>query len=253
MNLQTSRLGGTFIIRIEGRIDSQSAPELEACLPGAEDARSNLLIDLQEVDYLSSAGIRVLIAARKQRHAVGRRLSCCGVRPSIQQVMDLVGLSAHLDLHASQDAYFSHAVKAASPSVQPLTLEARNKEVVLQFLMAIQFQQFAHLSSLTFEGMTTTHTPSLASELESNSRLFPSSADYSDFLKRLNQSRDIEIVIQSMIAEGDTVAVHNITTHTYKDGRSMTTPYMSFYRVQDGKIVEASHVVDRLHEQSQLS
>jgi ketosteroid isomerase-like protein len=59
--------------------------------------------------------------------------------------------------------------------------------------------------------------------------------------------------IQSMIAEGDMVAVHNISTHSYADGRSMTTPYMSFYRLHDGKIVEASHVYDRLHEQSQLS
>lgn len=55
-----------------------------------------------------------------------------------------------------------------------------------------------------------------------------------------------------MIAEGDMVAVHNISTHSYADGRSMTTPYMSFYRLHDGKIVEASHVYDRLHEQSQL-
>jgi ketosteroid isomerase-like protein len=59
--------------------------------------------------------------------------------------------------------------------------------------------------------------------------------------------------IQSMIAEGDMVAVHNISTHTYADGRSMTTPYMSLYRLHHGKIVEASHVYDRLHEQSQLS
>lgn len=251
MNIHTSRRGGTFIARVEGRIDSQTAPELAACLPGASDTQSNILIDLQDVDYLSSAGIRVLVMARKQRLASGRRLSCCGVRPSIREVMDMVGLSAHLDLHASQDAYFSHAVQISSQSAQPLSLQERNKEVVLQFLMSIQFQQFGQLSALTDEAMTTTHTPSLAAELRG--RHFPSAADYTDFLKQLNQSRDIEIVIQSMIAEGDTVAVHNITTHTYKDGRSMTTPYMSFYRVQDGKVVEASHVVDRLHEQSQLT
>ena len=251
MKIHESRRGGTFVARVEGRIDSQSAPELSARLPGDDDVQSNILIDLQDVDYLSSAGIRVLVIARKQRLAAGRRLSCCGVRPSIREVMDMVGLSAHLDLHASQDAYFSHAVKASSHSTQPLSLEERNKEVVLQFLMSIQFQQFAQLSALTVEGMTTTHTPSLSAELRE--RHFSSAAGYTDFLKQLNQSRDIEIVIQSMIAEGNTVAVHNITTHTYKDGRSMTTPYMSFYRIQDGKIVEVSHVVDRLHEQSQLT
>lgn len=251
MNIETSRRGATFIARVEGRIDSQSAPELSECLPGADDTHCDVLIDLQDVDYLSSAGIRVLVMARKQRHAAGRRLSCCGVRPSIKEVMDLVGLSAHLDLHASQDAYFSHAVQATRPVAQPQSEQDRNKEVVLQFLMAIQYQQFAHLSSLTVDSMTTTHTPSLATEHRGPQ--FPSAADYSDFLRQLNQSRDIEIVIRSMIAEGDLVAVHNITTHRYKDGRSMTTPYMSFYRVQDGKITEASHVVDRLHEQSQLN
>jgi ketosteroid isomerase-like protein len=153
INIETSRRGATFIARVQGRIDSQSAPELSACLPGADDPHCDVLI--------------------------------------------------------------------------------------------------AHLSSLTIDGMTTTHTPSLATEHRGPQ--FASAADYSDFLRQLTQSRDIEIVIRSMIAEGDLVAVHNISTHRYKDGRSMTTPYMSFYRVQDGKIVEASHVVDRLHEQSQLN
>lgn len=117
--------------------------------------------------------------------------------------------------------------------------------------MAIQFQQFAEMSAVTFDGMTTTHTPSLNAQRGGHG--FASSAEYSDYVKQLNASKDIEIVIQSMIAEGDMVAVHNISTHSYADGRSMTTPYMSFYRLQDGKIVEVSHVYDRLHEQSQLA
>ena len=251
MSFQTLRRGGTIIVRAEGRIDSRNAGALEACLPAADDARSNLLIDLQDVDYMSSAGLRVLLAALKARRAAGRQLSCCGVQPALRQVFDISGLSTHLDLHASQDAYFARAVQVAKDVPEPASLQQRNKEAVLQFLMAIQFQQFAELSAVTFDGMTTTHTPSL--DVQRGGHEFASATEYSDYLKQLNASKDIEIVIQSMIAEGDMVAVHNISTHTYADGRSMTTPYMSFYRLHDGKIVEASHVYDRLHEQSQLS
>jgi stage II sporulation protein AA (anti-sigma F factor antagonist) len=251
MSFQTSRRGGTVIVRAEGRIDSRNAGALEACLPAADDARSNILIDLQDSDYMSSAGLRVLLAALKARRAVGRQLSCCGVQPSIRQVFDISGLSTHFDLHESQDAYFARAVQVAKEVPEPASLQQRNKEAVLQFLMAIQFQQFAELSAVTFDGMTTTHTPSL--DAQRGGHEFSSSAEYSDYVKLLNTSKDIEIVIQSMIAEGDMVAVHNISTHTYADGRSMTTPYMSFYRLNDGKIMEVSHVYDRLHEQLQLA
>lgn len=49
------------------------------------------------------------------------------------------------------------------------------------------------------------------------------------------------------IAEGSTVAVHKMTTETYEDGRKTSTPWMSFYTLEDGKIIKAVHVVDRLH------
>ncbi len=251
MSFNTSRLGGTLIVRADGRIDSRNAGELEACLPSADETRSNVLIDLQSVDYMSSAGLRVLLQALKERQAVGRRLSCCGVQPSIRQVFDISGLSTHLELHDSQDAYFARAVQVAKEVSEPASLQQRNKEAVLQFLMAIQFQRFAELSAVTVDGMTTTHTHSL--NTQQGGHEFSSSAEYSDYLKQLNATKDIEIVVQSMLAEGDMVAVHNLSTHSYTDGRSMTTPYMSFYRLHDGKIVEASHVYDRLHEQSQLT
>ena len=251
MSFDTSRRGGTVIVRAEGRIDSRNAGDFAACLPAADDARSNILIDLQDVDYMSSAGLRVLLTALKARRAVGRQLSCCGVHPSIRQVFDISGLSTHFELHDSQDAYFARAVQVAKEVPEPASLQQRNKEAVLQFLMAIQFQQFAELSAVTFDGMTTTHAPSL--EAQRGGHAFASAAEYSDYLKQLNATKDMEFVILSIIAEGDMVAVHNLSTHTYADGRSMTTPFMSFYRLRDGKIVEASHVYDRLHEQSQLS
>ena len=251
MSFDTSRRGGTIIVRADGRIDSRNAGELEACLPSADETRSNILIDLQGVDSMSSAGLRVLLQALKERQAAGLRLSCCGVQPAIRQVFDITGLSTHLDLHDSQDAYFARAVQVAKEVSEPASVQQRNKEAVLQFLMAIQFQQFAELSAVTFDGMTTTHAPSL--DTQRGGHEFSSAAEYSDYLKQLNATKDMEFVILSIIAEGDMVAVHNISTHTYADGRSMTTPFMSFYRLRDGKIVEASHVYDRLHEQSQLS
>ena len=164
MSFKTLRRGGTIIVRADGRIDSRNAGELAACLPSAAETRSHVLIDLQGVDYMSSAGLRVLLQALKERQAAGLRLSCCGVQPALRQVFDITGLSTHLDLHDSQDAYFSRAVQVAKEVSEPASLQQRNKEAVLQFLMAIQFQQFTELSAVTFDGMTTTHAPSRLSE-----------------------------------------------------------------------------------------
>lgn len=243
-------LGGVIVLEVTGRIDSSCAAEFDQELSQViAGGATNVLIDLQGVDYLSSAALRVFLVAEKQLSAVGGKLNLCGPQPHVREVFQISGFDAYCTIPESKEAYFEQKVIG-----QPLETTAdsslvENKKVVLKYLMLIQLCQYHDLINVTFEGMKTTHTPSLVVGNDDN-RL-ATSRQYSEYLDSLG--REIEIEVKSMVAEGDTVAVYNITTHKYKDGRQMSTPWLSFYTLKDRKIVEAVHVLDRLHEQSQLA
>ncbi|MEY3111448.1 MAG: SnoaL-like polyketide cyclase, partial [Actinomycetota bacterium] len=98
----------------------------------------------------------------------------------------------------------------------------------------------AEMPVVTDPAMVTRLTPSLAHGAHGS--ILPSANDFEDHLQHLHSTQDIEIVIESMIAEGDEVATNNITRRHYRDGRFMTTRYLSFYRLKDGRIVEKTDV-----------
>jgi anti-sigma B factor antagonist len=94
MNIETRELKHVNVVKVSGRVDSSTAPELEKSLQGLLDAeRSNLVLDLQETDYMSSAGLRVLVATHKSAKKNGGGL--CLAQPSarVKDVLDLAGLT----------------------------------------------------------------------------------------------------------------------------------------------------------------
>jgi len=72
-----------------GRVDTITSPELEAAiqLEGVEE----LVFDLSQVDYISSAGLRVLLASQKKM--AGKSMKIVGTRPAVKEVFDITGFS----------------------------------------------------------------------------------------------------------------------------------------------------------------
>lgn len=72
-----------------GRIDTLTAPELEAAvvLDGVEE----LVFDLAEVNYISSAGLRVLLSSMKKM--AGKRMAIANACPAVKEVFDITGFS----------------------------------------------------------------------------------------------------------------------------------------------------------------
>ena len=77
-------------LKVSGRLDTQTAPELEkeldAVLPGAKD----LTFDMTGLEYVSSAGLRVILKAQKVMNAQGA-MKLTGVNDSIMEVFDITG------------------------------------------------------------------------------------------------------------------------------------------------------------------
>jgi len=89
--------GEKLLMSLEGRLDTTTAPELEqelkTCLTGITD----LTLDLKELLYLSSAGLRVILAAQKRMNRQGE-MHVANVCPDIMEVFEITGFVDILDI-----------------------------------------------------------------------------------------------------------------------------------------------------------
>ena len=95
MTTQMQRDGDNLTVSLKGRLDTTTAPELEANLrPVLSDGVTNLTIDLEALDYVSSAGLRVLLSAQKIMNRQGEMT----VRNVNDAVMDVFEVTGFVDL-----------------------------------------------------------------------------------------------------------------------------------------------------------
>jgi len=75
-----------------GRLDTFSVPAFEAALNENLDAgRSRLIVDLADVTYVSSSGLRALLSARRRARAAGGDVVLCGMAPRVREIFEMVG------------------------------------------------------------------------------------------------------------------------------------------------------------------
>ena len=89
----TKNLNGTALeIALEGRLDTMTAPELEAELKNDMGGAESLTLDFSKLDYISSAGLRVLLSAHKAMSAKGG-MKVTNVNEIVQEVFEVTGFS----------------------------------------------------------------------------------------------------------------------------------------------------------------
>jgi anti-sigma B factor antagonist len=94
MEITTKQLKRVDVVTVSGRIDSSTAPALEEVLKSIVDAdRFRICMDLSDLEYISSGGIKVLISTLKTCKRWNRGdLRLANISPSIAEVFDLAGL-----------------------------------------------------------------------------------------------------------------------------------------------------------------
>jgi anti-anti-sigma factor len=92
MRIGEEKDGRALVIAPEGRVDSVSSGELERLVVSRIDAgEKRLVLDLSGVEYISSAGLRVLLMAAKRLKEPPGGLVLCGMGPSVRTVLELAG------------------------------------------------------------------------------------------------------------------------------------------------------------------
>ena len=91
MEIKQTKDGGKLAIELSGRLDTTTAPELEGALDGALAGASDLVFDFKGLEYISSAGLRVLLSAQKKMSASGGSMKIVGANDAIREVFEVTG------------------------------------------------------------------------------------------------------------------------------------------------------------------
>jgi anti-sigma B factor antagonist len=107
MEIAERIIADVCIISISGRIDAITSKDLEAKLNEAiEKRKEKMIINLAKVDYISSVGLRVLLAALKRQKHNQRSLPLVSLQPFVQNVFKITGLDKIFQIFPTEDAAF---------------------------------------------------------------------------------------------------------------------------------------------------
>jgi anti-sigma B factor antagonist len=103
MPIRTKEYKRVDLVELEGRIDSNTAGDLEAALKAiTEEKRYRIVVDMQDLDYMSSRGLRALITYLKETRRWNRGdLRLCSVPERIAGVLDMAGLTPLFKIYDS--------------------------------------------------------------------------------------------------------------------------------------------------------
>lgn len=94
--------GAVLVITLNGRLDSATVTQVDEALTRALDAASAILLDLAELGYVNSAGLRVLLKTAKQAKSRQVRLALAAMQPTVQTVFEVSGFSTIFSIYGDR-------------------------------------------------------------------------------------------------------------------------------------------------------
>lgn len=91
------------VVTASGRVDSETAPNLDAELSKVVGERSRVVLDLKGVEYLSSAGLRAIVKALQAAQAAGGGVKLASASEPVETILRTVGMMEMLKMYPSVD------------------------------------------------------------------------------------------------------------------------------------------------------
>lgn len=92
MEVQKTIDGGKIMLKVKGRLDTNTSQDLEAEL--VLDGINEVVFDLSELEYISSSGLRVLMVVQKTMAACGGKVLVASPNAVVKSVLDITGMSS---------------------------------------------------------------------------------------------------------------------------------------------------------------
>ncbi len=111
MDISEDRKADAVVLALSGKLDATTAKAFEnKILTVIDSGAQRLVVDLAQLDYVSSSGLRVFLLAAKRLQATNGKITLCGLQDQIRPVFDLAGFSSIISIYGSRD----DAIKALS-------------------------------------------------------------------------------------------------------------------------------------------
>ncbi len=94
MDISTETAGEVTVVHVEGNLDTNTAPEAQQRLDALlDEGSSKLLVDFEALEYISSAGLRVLLSTAKRLSASGGSMHISGLNETVDEIFEISGFS----------------------------------------------------------------------------------------------------------------------------------------------------------------
>lgn len=105
MNVESRRDGTNLVLMAEGRVDGTNATEFQNAMKSVIDENDRaVILDLQDLTYISSAGLRVVLLIAKDLQRQGAKMAACALTDPVKEVFVISGFDKIIPIHDSQDA-----------------------------------------------------------------------------------------------------------------------------------------------------
>jgi anti-sigma B factor antagonist len=109
MDISEDRKADVVILALSGKLDATTAKNFEEKILGVIDSGAQrLIIDLSQLEYVSSSGLRVFLLVAKRLQGRQGRIVLCALKDHVRQVFDLAGFSSILSIYGSRDEAFKN-------------------------------------------------------------------------------------------------------------------------------------------------
>lgn len=103
MDISVTDIGPVKVFRLDGNLDTNTSSEAQEHLSHQiNEGATKVLVNLEKVDFVSSAGLRVLLATAKQLGTVGGALRISDLNETVKEVFEISGFSTILDVFSTE-------------------------------------------------------------------------------------------------------------------------------------------------------
>ena len=220
---------GVVIIRLQGRLDQSGCDILAQVIDRHASKQAHIVLDMRDVDYLSSSTIGLLVQIARDTPPAELRLALAAVQPHVRESIEISNLKKLLPIYKSVE----EALPAvATPSlIDDSTLASnRSRDLVLRYLMLIQYGKLESLEDFVHIDVTIENiTPNGVQHIIDIHALRV-------VLNTIRREGGIDIEIATIVAQPDAVSAWMIERTGPQKAISAGTPCALFAQIRGEKI-----------------
>ena len=104
LEVNTIKVNDVVVLKLLGNLDTNTAPDAESKINNwLDEGTQKMIINLEQTNYVSSAGLRIFLATAKKITASGGVLKLCGANDVVQEILDISGFSTILDVKKTEE------------------------------------------------------------------------------------------------------------------------------------------------------